>query len=122
MIQNDDYERAVNTWVGKYQRAARTATTDLINMIIFCSGSKRTISEEQFETVELTDVMEQFHTERYLKSGGDYPLKGTSKDSQTLSASYINFWDQLLNTCRTNIIYDSYLMPSINAWLVTFSR
>src|SRR3990167_2132906 len=66
--------------------------------------------------------MEVFHTEKYLKSGGDYPLRPNNKKSGKFLENFTSFWECLVHNCRAKIIYDSYLMPSLNAWLVTFSR
>mmetsp|Transcript_22652 Transcript_22652/g.89615 ORF Transcript_22652/g.89615 Transcript_22652/m.89615 type:complete len:1215 (-) Transcript_22652:245-3889(-) len=124
MIKAGKAKEAVGEWVKRYQKKPALSTAELINLVIFASGSLRVISEDTFETADLTVLMQTFHTDTYLQSGGDYPLKpGGSTKAGTLHAeNYCEFWNFLILACKPTILYDEYLMPSLTAWLVMFSR
>ena len=122
MIKKDKVKEAASEWLQRYKKVPSLATAELVNLVICASGSQKKVDEATFESADLTELMQTFHTDNYLKSGGDYPLKPSSRPGALNRDNFCQFWAQLVTACKVPTILDEYLMPSLNAWLVMFSR
>ena len=116
--KNMPNELTVKSWIARYKQNQRNTACELINLVIKSSGSKYVISQTIFESADLTDELIKMDQSNFSE---DYPLKEAKKTIK-FTNSFVHFWQLLIELCQNNIIFDEYLLPSISAWVIVFSR
>ncbi|XP_015788951.1 cohesin subunit SA-1 [Tetranychus urticae] len=115
------FNKTVDEWIEAYRNNRETATLELLQFFVACSGCKGKITLKMRRSMDnakiVTDLTDQFDD----SAGGAYPLVMSGPQWKKFKVHFCDFIGNLMRQCQYSIIYDEYLMESIISFLITLS-
>ncbi|CAG8975381.1 hypothetical protein HYALB_00009522 [Hymenoscyphus albidus] len=116
----DSLDDVTSTWLDRYRNGAPAAMTEMVNLIIKCTGCKVQVTEDDINDADNVENKIGEITEEHLQEGvTDYPLISRSKTGHQLRAHLVYFFHMVIEAIHASgLLWESTIYDDIISWLV----
>ncbi|XP_061642866.1 cohesin subunit SA-2 isoform X2 [Phyllopteryx taeniolatus] len=115
-----DLLTVVEDWLDYYKQSREPGLLVLINFIVKCCGCQGVVSREMLDSMQNAEIIATL-TRQFDQGSARYPLSGIGSSLKRFRAGLCEFARILVRSCRSNLIYDDYLFPSLLSLLTGMS-
>ncbi|KAI9318440.1 hypothetical protein BX666DRAFT_2025903 [Dichotomocladium elegans] len=117
-----DVEEITTSWVDSYRADDQEALRYLINFLIRSCGCMTAVTEDAFTKEDIAvEVLKELEAELAKLPQPEYPIISKSKAGRDLKRNILSFFENLLEQCQHNIIYDGTFIETLQTWLTVMS-
>ncbi|KAI7907039.1 uncharacterized protein BX663DRAFT_548130 [Cokeromyces recurvatus] len=122
LIPECSIDEVVEGWVKQYKVSQAAALKDLINFVIRSSGCSMAITSEALEQDDGSfNALQELQEELAKLPHTEYPIVSKLKEFKTLRRNLLVFFQELIDQCQHDLIYDGVLIETLQNWLTTIS-
>ncbi|OBZ86050.1 Cohesin subunit SA-1 [Choanephora cucurbitarum] len=122
MLPETSIDDIVTEWAQDYQTNQRNALKSLINFVIRSAGCSMAVTDDALDQEDGSlNALQELQEELAKLPHADYPIISKSKEHRTLKRNLLLFFEELIEQCQHNAIYDGVLIETLQNWLTTMS-